>query len=43
LWHDVDQWHPDVVRFMADWRKTGKNIVRIKGTYLTYWKAQAAS
>lgn len=39
LWHDCDEWHPDVVRFISEWRKAGKNIVRIEGTYLAYWKS----
>jgi hypothetical protein len=39
FWHDCDQWHPEVVQYIADLRKTGKNVVRIKGTYLAYWKA----
>jgi hypothetical protein len=43
LWHDCDQWHPDVVRFIREWRKEGKNIVRIKGTHLAYWKAQGSA
>jgi Methyltransferase domain len=43
LWHDCDEWHPGVVRFISEWIRSGKNIVRIKGTHFAYWKAQAAS
>ena len=43
LWHDCDEWHPEVVRFVNEWRSAGRNIVRIKGTYLAYWKAQGSS
>ena len=39
LWHDCDEWHPDVVRFIHEWRAAGKDIKRIKGTYLAYWNA----
>jgi hypothetical protein len=40
LWHDCDEWHPDVVRFVLEWRAAGKDIMRIKGTHFAYWKAQ---
>lgn len=40
LWHDCDLWHPGVVRFISEWRKAGRNVVRIKGTFLAYWKAR---
>jgi hypothetical protein len=38
LWHDCDQAHPGVVRFISEWRDTGRNIARIEGTSLAYWK-----
>jgi hypothetical protein len=38
LWHDCDMTHPGVVRFIAEWRNLGRNIVRIQGTVLAYWK-----
>jgi hypothetical protein len=38
LWHDCDNSHPGVVRFVSEWRSLGRNIVRIKGTALAYWK-----
>ena len=40
LWHDCDASHPGVVRFINEWRTAGRNVVRIKGTSLAYWKAQ---
>ena len=43
LWHDCDAWHPDVVRFIHEWRAAGKNVRRIKGTNLAYWKAPRSS
>jgi hypothetical protein len=39
LWHDVDDSHPGVVKFILEWRKLGRNISRIKGTPLGYWKS----
>lgn len=43
LWHDCDECHPGVVQFIQEWRTTGRNIVRIKGTSLAYWKVQSHS
>jgi hypothetical protein len=42
LWHDCDEWHPEVVRFIREWRAAGKEIVRIKGTSLAYWKVNSS-
>jgi hypothetical protein len=39
LWHDCDETHPGVVRFISEWRAAGRNIVRIEGTGLAYWKS----
>jgi hypothetical protein len=39
LWHDCDPAHPGVVKFVCEWRAHGRNIVRIQGTTLGYWKA----
>ena len=39
LWHDCDQTHPGVLRFIAEWRAAGRNITRIDGTALAYWKS----
>lgn len=39
LWHDCDQTHPGVVQFISEWRAAGRDIVRIGGTGLAYWKS----
>jgi hypothetical protein len=39
LWHDCDHSHPGVVRFISEWRAAGRNIARIEGTGLAYWKS----
>ena len=39
LWHDCDGSHPGVLKFVSDWRSSGRNIVRIKGTAIAYWKS----
>lgn len=38
LWHDCNLTHPGVVRFVTEWRQAGRNLVRIQGTDLAYWK-----
>jgi len=38
LWHDCDSSHPGVLRALAEWRKLGRDVVRIRGTPLGYWK-----
>lgn len=38
VWHDCDNSHPGVVRFILEWRQLGRNIYRIYGTPLAYWK-----
>lgn len=38
LWHDCDDSHPGVVQSLCELRETGKNIVRLDGTGLAYWK-----
>jgi hypothetical protein len=38
LWHDCDYGHEGVVRFLAEWRKNGYDVVRIQGTPLAYLK-----
>jgi hypothetical protein len=38
FWHDCDLAHPGVVRFILEWRAAGRNIVRLNGTCLAYWK-----
>ncbi len=39
LWHDCDRDHPGVVRFVSEWRRLGRDLRRISGTALVYWKA----
>ena len=39
FWHDCDENHPGVVRFMLEWRALSRNIVQIEGTNLAYWKS----
>jgi hypothetical protein len=39
LWHDCDGGHPGVIKFLLEWRAAGKNVRRITGTSLAYWKA----
>jgi len=38
LWHDCDDGHPGVIRFILEWRAAGRDIRRITGTSLAYWK-----
>jgi hypothetical protein len=38
LWHDCDAGHPGVVRCLSEWRAAGKDVVRIAGSSLGYWK-----
>src|SRR5271170_4067723 len=38
LWHDCDAMHPGVVKFILEWRELGRNIARVEGTTLAYWK-----
>lgn len=39
LWHDCDDHHPGVVQFLAEWRALGRDIRRIEGTPIAYWKS----
>lgn len=39
LWHDCDFGHPGVVKFINEWRTMGRDIVRIEGTPIAYWKS----
>jgi hypothetical protein len=39
LWHDCNETHPGVLRFIVEWRAQGRNIARIEGTDLAYWKS----
>ena len=38
LWHDCDEIHPGVVKFILEWRLMGRDVRRITGTPLAYWK-----
>jgi hypothetical protein len=39
LWHDFDEGHPGVVKFIGEWRALGRDIMRIQGTAIAYWKS----
>lgn len=39
LWHDCDPGHPGVIKFINEWRAAGRNVVRIKGTCVAYWRS----
>jgi hypothetical protein len=38
LWHDCDDAHPGVIRFISEWRQLGRDVRRISGTPIAYWK-----
>ena len=38
LWHDCDKGHPGVAQFVMEWRRLGRDIRRIVGTPIAYWK-----
>ncbi len=38
LWHDCDDHHPGVLRCLNEWRLAGRDIVRVTGSSLGYWK-----
>lgn len=38
LWHDCDPHHPGVERLIFEWRSRGRDVRRIDGTTLAYWK-----
>jgi hypothetical protein len=38
LWHDCDAVHPGVIKLLEEWRALGRDVVRIFGTALAYWK-----
>jgi hypothetical protein len=39
LWHDCDRLHPGVIKFVNEWRALGRDLRRISGTPLVYWKS----
>ncbi len=38
VWHDCDDTHPGVIQFLLEWRAVGREVRRIWGTPLAYWK-----
>ena len=38
LWHDCDPMHSGVLRLIAEWRQMGRDVRRIVGTPIAYWK-----
>jgi hypothetical protein len=40
FWHDCNDLHPGVVKFLAEWRRLGRNIVHIRQTQLAYWDSR---
>ena len=38
LWHDCDARHPGVINVLREWRRAGRDIRRIIGTRIAYWK-----
>jgi Methyltransferase domain len=38
LWHDCYEGQPGVIKLLSEWRAQGRDIVRIAGTGLAYWK-----
>jgi len=40
MWHDCDSAHPGVVKFINEWRSDGRDVLRIVGTSLAYWKCK---
>lgn len=41
LWHDCDPTHPGVMRALTEWRQLGRDVRRIAGTTIAYWKSVA--
>lgn len=39
VWHDCDDGHPGVLEFIDEWRKLGRDIVRVDKTPLCYWSS----
>lgn len=39
LWHDCDNTHHGVVKLISEWRQQGRDIRRISGTSIAYWKS----
>ena len=39
LWHDCYEGQPGVIKLLSEWRAYGRNISRVQGTGLAYWKS----
>ncbi len=39
LWHDCDDGHPGVLQALNEWRSRGRDVRRIAGTCIAYWKS----
>ena len=39
LWHDCDEAHPGVLKFIAEWRHLGRDVVRVENSPLCYWSS----
>lgn len=39
LWHDCDPKHPGVIKCLTEWRQLGRDVRRIAGTPIAYWKS----
>ena len=39
LWHDCEPKHPGVIRLITEWRQMGRDVRRIAGTPIAYWKS----
>ena len=39
LWHDCYEGQPGVIKLLSEWRTQGRNVVRIEGPGLAYWKS----
>lgn len=38
VWHDCDPSHPGVAKCLVEWRRLNRDVRRIEGTPLAYWK-----
>lgn len=39
VWHDCDEAHPGVVKALLEWRALGRDVVRIAGVPMAFWKS----
>jgi Methyltransferase domain len=40
VWHDCDDNHPGVLTLLSEWRRLGRDVIRIAGTPLAYWNGK---